>query len=283
MAKNSVDVYGAAGKTNLLMFDPDTLHLVSDPAHPLYDKRVHLPLRESMVRNIMVYGVRQPITIAKDPETGLVCVVAGRQRVKHAREANRRLRERGEEPLMVPAWPQRDEMDSLADVMVAENEHREGDTPLGRADKMRRLMSRGRTEEQLAVIFGCTVQTVRATLAILDCTADVRNAIEAGKITATHAAKLAKLKPAEQRAKVAELVAAGDTLKGHARARKQRAIIGKPEVAKMRTRKEIIAERDAATGERRAVLMWVLGEAGGTLADALSLGKLQQQLAGVPT
>lgn len=279
MAKNSVDAYGATGKTNLLTFDPDALHLVTDEAHALYDPRVHLPLREPMVRNIMTYGVRQPISIVKDPETGLVCVVAGRQRVKHAREANRRLRERGEEPIMVPAWAQRDAVDALADVSVLENEQREADTPMGRADKMRRLMGRGRTEDQLANIFGCTVATVRSTLAMLDCTADVRNAIEAGKITVTHAAKLAKMAPAEQRAKVAELVAAGDGLKGHAKARQQRAVID-PGAPKMRTRKAIAAERDAATGERRAVLSWVLGEAGGSLNDAIVLGEIQGQLAG---
>lgn len=277
MAKNSVDAYGASGKTNLLMFDPDALHLVTDEAHPLYDARVHLPLREPMVRNVMTYGVRQPISIVKDPETGLVCVVAGRQRVKHAREANKRLRERGEEPIMVPAWAQRDAVDSLADVSALENSQREDETPLGRADKMRRLMARGRTEEQLGVIFGCTPATVRSTLAMLDCTADVRNAIEAGKITVTHAGKLAKMAPAEQRAKVAELVAAGDGLKGHAKARKQREVI-EPSAPKMRTRKAIAAERDAATGERRAVLSWVLGESGGTLNDAIVLGGIKDKL-----
>ena len=279
MAKNSVDAYGASGKTNLLTFDPDVLHLVTDEAHPLFDARVHLPLRESMVRNVMAYGVRQPVSIVKDPETGLVCVVAGRQRVKHAREANKRLRERGEEPIMVPAWAQRDAVESLADVSALENAQREDETPLGRADKMRRLMARGRTEEQLGIIFGCTVATVRSTLSMLDCTADVRNAIEAGKITVTHAAKLAKMAPAEQRTKVAELVAAGDGLRGHARARQQRAVIA-PGATKMRTRKAIAAERDAATGERRAVLSWVLGEAGGSLNDALMLSEIQSKLAG---
>jgi hypothetical protein len=30
MAKNSIDVYGASGKTNVLMFEPEKLHLVTD-------------------------------------------------------------------------------------------------------------------------------------------------------------------------------------------------------------------------------------------------------------
>lgn len=30
MAKNSIDAYGASGKTNVLMFEPEKLHLVTD-------------------------------------------------------------------------------------------------------------------------------------------------------------------------------------------------------------------------------------------------------------
>ncbi|MGH4660408.1 hypothetical protein ACRFEA_17750, partial [Klebsiella pneumoniae] len=41
MAKNSIDVYGASGKTNVLNFEPENLHLVTDKTHPLYDEWVH--------------------------------------------------------------------------------------------------------------------------------------------------------------------------------------------------------------------------------------------------
>ena len=50
MAKNSIDAYGASGKTNVLTFEPENLHLVTDKTHPLYDERVHLPIDEGMVR-----------------------------------------------------------------------------------------------------------------------------------------------------------------------------------------------------------------------------------------
>ena len=53
MAKNSIDAYGASGKTNVLMFEPEKLHLVTDKTHPLYDERIHLPISEAMVLNIM--------------------------------------------------------------------------------------------------------------------------------------------------------------------------------------------------------------------------------------
>lgn len=46
MAKNSIDAYGASGKSNVLFFEPENLHLVTDTTHPLYDERVHLPIEE---------------------------------------------------------------------------------------------------------------------------------------------------------------------------------------------------------------------------------------------
>ena len=79
MAKDSKVVYGASGKTNVLTFEPESLHLVTDKTHPLYDERVHLPIDEGMVLNIKELGVLEPIIVWKDPETGLTCVVVGRQ------------------------------------------------------------------------------------------------------------------------------------------------------------------------------------------------------------
>ena len=87
MAKNSIDAYGASGKTNVLMFEPENLHLVTDKSHPLYDERIHLPIDKGMVLNIKELGVLEPIIVWKDPENGLTCVVVGRQRVRHTLEA----------------------------------------------------------------------------------------------------------------------------------------------------------------------------------------------------
>ncbi|MBN0857258.1 hypothetical protein JTL95_42705, partial [Pseudomonas aeruginosa] len=89
MAKDSKLVYGASGKTNVLTFEPESLHLVTDKTHPLYDERVHLPIDDGIVLNIKELGVLEPIIVWKDPETGLTCVVVGRQRVKHTLEVNK--------------------------------------------------------------------------------------------------------------------------------------------------------------------------------------------------
>ena len=188
MAKNSTEAYGASGKTNVLNFEPERLHLVTDTAHPLYDERIHLPLDETMVLNIMDQGVLEPIIVWKDPETGLSCVVDGRQRVRHTVEANKRLADAGKALLLVPAVTKRGSAVRMAQAMISANEIRRADTPLGRAKKMADALDRGHDEEDLSLMFGVGVQTIRATLALLDATQAVKDAVESGDITVTRRA-----------------------------------------------------------------------------------------------
>lgn len=258
MAKNSIDAYGAAGKSNVLFFDPDALTLITDPSHPLFDRRALLPFDEAMVRNIRHRGVLETILVHKDPETGDVIVVDGRRRVIAAREANRRLREAGEATVMVPALPKRGKKSELAGMMVATNEHREHDSPINRAEKMQRLRDLGYDDEQIAAEFRIEPPTVAASLRLLDCTAAVRDALEADQITVSHALKLAKLTPEQQREKVAAVIAAADGKEGHAKARAQKAVLMGDAAPRMRTRKQIISELANATGERAEALRWVL-------------------------
>ncbi|WP_175725141.1 ParB/RepB/Spo0J family partition protein [Burkholderia ambifaria] len=259
MAKNSIDAYGAAGKSNVLFFDPDTLTLITDPAHPLFDRRALLPYDEAMVRNIRHRGVLETILVHKDPETGEVIVVDGRRRVIAAREANRRLREAGEAPVMVPALPKRGKKSELAGMMVATNEHREHDSPINRAEKMQRLRDLGYDDEQIAAEFRIEPPTVAASLRLLDCTAAVRDALEADQITVSHALKLAKLTPEQQREKVAAVIAAADGKEGHAKARAQKAVLTGDAAPRMRTRKAIETALASAEGDVATALRWVLG------------------------
>jgi len=268
MAKNSIEAYGAKGKSNVLYFDPDDLVIVDDPKHPLYDERIHLPISEPLVLNIMFQGVLESIVVTKDPELGKTLVVDGRQRVRAAREANKRLRKQGSEPVLVPALPRRGEAASLAGVMVSANEIREDDTPLNRAKKMQRLLELGRSEEDLTILFGCSLATVKNTLALLECTAAVRSAVESGKINVTHAYKLSKKEPEEQRETLDKMLkAAGEETGKRKRSRKMReAVTAGP---KVRSKSEIAAMVKRASDGRRLTAMneavksaleWVLGE-----------------------
>ncbi|MGP3038430.1 ParB/RepB/Spo0J family partition protein [Serratia nevei] len=259
MAKNSTEAYGASGKTNVLMFEPENLHLVSDKTHPLYDERIHLPLHEPTVLSIMKLGVIEPIVIWKDPETGRSCVVEGRQRVKNTLEANKRLREEGKKPLLVPAVVRRGSPFSVAEVMISANEIFQADTPLGRAKKMADALTRGHDEDDLSLMFGVGVQTIRATLALLDATQAVKDAVESGTVTVSQARQLANLSPEEQREKVKEVEVATAGTKGHEKARRQRQVIGdaKP---RMKSRKEITKALEGASGDYAHALRWVLGD-----------------------
>ncbi|WP_321946551.1 hypothetical protein [Paraburkholderia sp. J10-1] len=263
MAKNSVDVYGAKTKTNLMGFDPDELVLVTDEKHPLYDSRVHLPLDENMVRNIDYQGVIQPIEVCKNTETGKIEVVLGRQRVKNAREANRRRRERGDPIRLVPGFVRslkpKDRVKALTTAIASENVMRKQETPISRAEKMAQQIALGRSDAEMEVIFGCKMATIHEALRLLECCQAVRDAVESGTIKANHALKLAELPPEEQRAKVEALCVAGEGAKGHAKARAQRAVLEGEAPPRMMTRKKIEAELEQATGERASALRWVLG------------------------
>jgi ParB family chromosome partitioning protein len=258
MAKDSVEAYRATGKCAALFFDPDDLVIVTDPNHALFDRRALVPFEEPMVLNIMVEGVHQSITVTKDVETGQTIVVDGRRRVINAREANRRLREAGKDVRRVPAIPRRDGIAALTSVMVSTNEIRRADSPMNRAEKMAVMRSQGRTNEEIALSFGMEPSSIDGQFRLLECCADVRDALERDEITVTHALRLSKLEPALQRLKVAELRAAAEGKTGHAKSRAQRAALA-GDGFKSKTKAEIKRELAICTGERAAALRWVLG------------------------
>src|SRR6201996_6712504 len=49
--------YGAEGRGDLLMFNPETLKVVTDPKHPRFDPRVEREIDEAMVASIMRTGL----------------------------------------------------------------------------------------------------------------------------------------------------------------------------------------------------------------------------------
>ncbi len=212
MPKASRDSLNAKGKRDVYMFDPDDLVIVTDEKSPLYDERADLPLDENLVLNMMFapdgvpQGVLEPTLVARNAETGKVEVIDGRQRVKAAREANKRLKKQGLEPIRVPGMVQRANGHRAMGMLMSANEHRQNDTPIGRAKKAQRYLELGRDEAEVAVLLGISKASVKNLLSLLDAPAAVRNAVEAGKITTSDGYKLSKLEPSEAREKVAELI-----------------------------------------------------------------------------
>jgi len=167
--------------------------------HDLYDPRIHEPLTEEYILNIDAHGVDVPITIAKIGDVAVV--VAGKTRVRGARVANRRRKSRGEPPIKVDCKIKRGNTTSLLAAMIVENENRRDDGILAKIDKLKKLMARGVSVEDAAVIFGKKVKTVKGWLAFEDnATAETKKAAETGRLSPTAAAKLAQIRdPDEQR------------------------------------------------------------------------------------
>jgi ParB family chromosome partitioning protein len=214
MPKASRDSLNNKGKKDTYTFDPEDLVLVTDEKHPLFDERVHLPVNENLVLNMMhapdgtPQGCLQPVTVARDRETGKLLVAIGRQRVKAAREANKRLKKAGLEPFWISAQISNDARSPHRGMgmLISENEHREDDSPLGKAKKAQRYLDLGRDVSEIAVLFGMSAASVKNMLSLLEAPAAVRNAVEAGKISTSDGYKLAKLEPEEAKEKVAELI-----------------------------------------------------------------------------
>lgn len=261
-AKTAVD----ASRTNAWNIEPERLVLVTDPSHPMYDPRVHLPLDESLVLNIMHHGVIEPVNICKDGSD--LVVVAGRQRVKSAREANRRFRAEGKVPMLVTCMLRKGDDASLFGVLVSENELRKEDTPLGRADKLQRFLAMGRTEAEAVVVFGVTRQTIANWKALLDLAPEVKAAVENGTIGATIAAQeFSGLKREEQREKLMALNSDSSVNTGKRPAvsgTRVKAMAAPSTVPRMRSRKEIQQRLDNLpdgwSADMAKALAWVLGE-----------------------
>jgi ParB family chromosome partitioning protein len=262
MAKASKAAFTVPRGT-IFHFDPCNLVLVEDPSHPLYDDRINLPIDDGLVRNIMANGVIEPVVIRKGPN-GSAEVVDGRQRVRCAREANSRLEENGKEQVRVPALIRRGTEADLFGVAVSANENRQDDTPLGRAQKAAKLINMGRTEAEVAIAFGCSEQSIRNWLDLLEVSAAIRKAVEAGQIAASAAVQLGKLPPAKQAKALKELASSP----GKKTAAKARALVDKAEGKKTTASKKMksrtmIEKRIRETRSLHPIyleaLCWVLG------------------------
>lgn len=253
-----------ATRISHFMYDPDDLVIVEDPQHPLYDKRrAEKPLTESFIRSIDAQGIIQPVVFTRDGQTKIIMV--GRRRTRAAREVNARRRAEGREPLLkVPSVFMRAQNKANAvAIMVMENEQREADDEIGRAEKMQRMLNFGASVDEVAVAFGLTKQTVLATLSLLDLDDSVKAAVGI-KLSATAASKLAKLSAAEQRAKLSELLG-GASGKRVTVARAARAAGGSgtvngraTPVKQVRALRDMLADTHHST--ERSLLRWVTGE-----------------------
>lgn len=209
-----LESWNADGRDDLFRLAPEKLTVVVDKQHPLFDERVNLPLDEALVRNIMCNGVIEPVVVRQNGKsedgTPVVEVVDGRQRVRCAIEANKRLTAEGKEPVQVSIVRRRGEVGDLFGVMISANELRRDDGIMVKARKLSRYMVMGRSEEDAATQFGCSVPTVRNLLSLLELHSDVQKAIERDALPATVAKELHSVPQEEQPAALEKLIASGN-------------------------------------------------------------------------
>lgn len=173
-------------------YDPDALVIVGldvdEDGSPLNDERATLDVDESMVRNIMVYGVQQPVLVRR--EAGKLYVVDGRQRVKSARAAATRQGSAGEFPTKVPCIEVRGADDRVTGIMISANEVRRDDGVLVKAAKAARLMDMLGDKDQVALTFGRSTKTIENWMKLLEADPKVHDAVREGKISAAVGIKL---------------------------------------------------------------------------------------------
>jgi ParB family chromosome partitioning protein len=192
----------------LFHLDPMKIEIVGldspgDATTVLYDERVELEVDEAMIRNIMFYGVKVPILIRQDGDRNIV--VDGRQRVRCAREANKRLEARGEVSLKVPAVPVTASDSLLTGIMISTNEQRRDDDILVKAAKAARLYEMTGDKEEVCAAFGRTPQTINGWLRLAQAHPTVHEAVRTGLLSPSAAVELAGCSRDEQVEKIATL------------------------------------------------------------------------------
>lgn len=246
-------------RTDSYAINPELCIIITDPEHPRYDLREKLPIKEELILNIMEFGVKTPILITRQGDQ--FEVVDGRQRVRAAIEANKRLKKAGGITLRVPAVYDKAKTDAdLFSSQVITNEHRQQDGILAKLAKVNRLRKFEKSTQEIANVFGVSKVAITQWEKLNDICAEVADAIDAGQLSASAAAALSGLKVPDQKAKLASLVAGGGkiTAKKAAKAAK-----GDTSTANQRVSTAILKDyRDdpKCPDDVRDVLAWVLGE-----------------------
>ena len=164
--------------------------------HPLFDERVFLPINEALIKNILVYGIQQPVIVRR--EVGRYFVVDGRQRVRAAREAASRQGAGGEYQVKVPVKETRADDQRIAGIMISTNELREGDETLTKALKAVRLMDLVGDIHEVAIAFGRSPTQIRNWFTLAEADSSVHAAIRTGAISASAAIELSRYPREEQ-------------------------------------------------------------------------------------
>lgn len=189
---------------NIIIVGLDTME--KDKTSPLYDERVDMELQEELVASIREHGVQQNV-VALEKNGKLVCV-DGRQRVRAARELNRRVVEGGgnkDDLVKVPVTRYASNGSGLMGLGIALNEIRYEDPVPIKAAKLQRYLNLGRTMDDAARAFGVTITTLQNWLSINTLEDELKEQVDDGTLSVNAAVDLSQMEAQDQK-KVAEEV-----------------------------------------------------------------------------
>jgi ParB family chromosome partitioning protein len=273
MAKSAVE---DGKRLNAFAVDAKKLTIIGldtddGPEHPLYDKRVKLPVDENLAKDMLMNGFRGAIEVRKNGQK--LEVVFGRQRVRAARLANEWAKERGRETVAVSCFVKKGSDSDFLGVRVGENVHRRGLGVLDMSDELKKYLNMGRTEDEAAVTFGMTKNNIKNLMKLHDLAAPVRKAVENELLSPSAAAALADLERDEQVAELEKMLAAAErggpkvtrkTAKKAAKSRKNGAEVTVAPPKRLITK---VLQLDKKNGSNLPTdfvrgIMWALGDIG---------------------
>lgn len=270
MSKQAIE---NAQRINAFLVAPEDLTIVGldtedGPEHPLYDERIKLPVDQQFVELMLLQGFTSVVKARKNGDK--LEVVYGRQRVRTAREANKLLVAKGEEPIRCEVRVVKDQDAGLMGLMIAENAYHQEDGPLVQADKLARFLARGRTEKEASVVFKCTLQTIKNLQKLLDLDPVVRRAVERGAVSASAAGELSAMSRDDQKTELTKLIESSDgglkvttkAVKAAAKAKKNGAeeTLTAPPKRLITKVLKLNKEQDVLNHDFVAGVLWVLGE-----------------------
>lgn len=190
-------------KASLYYYDPADLTIVEDEKHELHDpeKDRHV-IDEGLVQSIIDHGVIQPVKVVpgEGPFKGRTIVADGRRRVRHTQIARERLKKRGADHgtlPMVPVFFCKGDDDGVASMIIGNN-HALAKGVFQKAREASRMLSYGRSEDEVRSFFSISKTTLANWLQLLKAPKEHLEAVARGELSATEARKAAtKVPPPE--------------------------------------------------------------------------------------
>jgi ParB family transcriptional regulator, chromosome partitioning protein len=202
-------------KGNIFWFDANDPRIVviTDPSHKLYDRRVDLPIDESMVESIADpnIGILEPVIVRKVGEE--YQVVDGRQRVRAARKAAKKYPDRN---IRIPSISRTIREYEAAKHATIANVQRTEDSPVVRGTNAKRMMEMGADKDELCSLFGVEWQTIQTWVRVSEKAIEpVQDALNEGKITLSDAVSICKKQHDKQNIALEKALSKGKRKPGH--------------------------------------------------------------------